>query len=321
MKRRDRLIILLLVGSGLMLGGCAGGSGGGGGRSLSEVVDEDEKKGRDAQRESRTRGDDSRTRTRTDHQETYESDDDNDSSGSVVGWLVGALFGGDDDYEPEEYDYSYEEQEQDYVATSPYVEDEIGGEDMGSTDGPNLSIGRFSVGYRYSWSYLAGDAIEGFDTWMVTVGLGPKDGIMMYLGAYFGKGEFERSDVAANLEDLSEEGLELGIRIYLTPDHTLLGSYLKLGGRIGDTQWKYRDPQEITTDDGGVTRVTDDWVLNGGPFVGAGLSILQTRHLHLGASVMTGISFTASETDKGFTNDLFQDVGWYQWNLEGRIRF
>ena len=91
--------------------------------------------------------------------------------------------------------------------------------------------------------------------------------------------------------------------------------------RIGSTDWKYRDPVELTTEDGGVYRVTEDWVLDGGPFVGAGVSILQTRHVHLGASFMTGIRFTKSTTDQGLENDLFQDVGWYQWNLEGSIRF
>jgi hypothetical protein len=201
------------------------------------------------------------------------------------------------------------------------VEGEVGGSDPDSEDGPSLSMGRFSIGYRHSWSHLAGNAIKGFETGMITAGFGPRDGVKLYLGGFYGHGDFGRAGISAALDELTEEGLELGVRLYLTPDHTLLGSYFKLGGRIGSMDWKYREPEEITTPEGGVTRVTEDYVFMGGPFVGAGLSILQTRHLHLGTSVMTGIRFTRGETDQGFVNDVFQDVGWWQWNLEGSFRF
>lgn len=321
------VIAALLLVVGALLAGCAGSSGGGGGKRLSDVVAEKEDEGREGSRDSRARGDESRTRTRTDHQEgsgssgdeSWDSGSGGGSSDSVVSWLFTALFGGGND---DEY-WEYDEVERDPAqrATGPYVEDEIGGEGEGGGNAPDVSLGRFTLGYRYDNSHLAGDAVSGFETGMVTAGFGPHDRAKIYLGYFSGHGDFGRADIAASLDDLTEKGLELGLRGYLTPDHTLLGSYIMFGGRITSIGWRYRDPVEITTDGGGVTRIDDDGNLAGGPFVGLGVSILQTRYLHLGTSLMTGIRFTANQTYEGLENDIFKDVGYWQWNLEGSIRF
>ena len=197
-----------------LVAGCGGTSGSGGGRSLSGVVSEEEEK-----KESRTRGDDSRSRTRTDHQQndTYEyesysdSSSDDDDSGGILWWVVSALFSGGDDEEEYEEPMTYQE----YVPTDPYVENEIGGEgtdkDKESEERSDLSIGRFSVGYRQSWSHLAGDAIDGFRTGMVTAGIGPKDRTKLYLGVYFGSGDFERSDASSSTCGASSDSVDSAV--------------------------------------------------------------------------------------------------------------
>jgi hypothetical protein len=328
--------------------GCAGGSGGGGGgRRLSDVVEASEQDGREAQRNSRirgdgsrtrTRGDESRTRTRTDHQDrSYDEGYDSSSdSGGILGWLFNAIFSGGDDEEDTSTYYVYEEYPQhdpEPVAPNPYVEGEVGGESdefdeyevstepEASAAWPSLSLGRFTLGYRQGWSKWSDDAIEGFETGMLTAGFGPRDRTKIYLGFYYGHGELGRSDVAAALEDLTEKGIELGVRIYLTPDHTLLGPYILLGGRFGSIDWKYRDRVEVDQGDGTTKRLVDDGVFDGGFLAGAGLSLLQTRRVHLGVSVMAGPRWPANETHEGLVNDIFKDAGFSQWNLEGSFRF
>jgi len=276
----------------VLVSGCAGSSGGSKDSSrgdLSEAMTEKEE-----QDEGRRRGE-GRTRTRTDHTEqndtettdtTYESDDDTmeiTNSASVISWIFHAIFsGGGDEDQGDRHS--------------------VGGGQTSAAE-ESVSLGRFSVGYRHSWSEMAGDAVTGFESSMVTVGFGPKDGVMGYLGFYFGKARSIRADLARNATDLGEAGLEAGFRAYLTPDHTLMGSYLVGGLRIGEISWRYRDP------------------IDGGPFLGVGVSVLQTRFLHVGASVTAGIRFTRGKTSEDFNNDIFKDVGFYQWNLEGIIRF
>lgn len=291
------------------LAGCGGtsSSSSGNGRSLSEVMT---KKDAEEQEETERRRREGETRTRT-HSEpvvkdssdrgssdsSYSSSGNYDSSSdyesarntaSVLSFLFNVFFSGNEEQERGEAVRDVKE------------------------EGEQKSGSKYWAGYRHSWSRFAGDAITGFETSTLMFGLRGRNGNLGYVGLYFGNGTTGRSDLDETITNLDEMGLELGLKIYITPSRSRMGGYIETGLRFGEIAWNYRDPS---------LGPSEDYLGEWGPFLGFGVAILQTRHLHLGASVMGGVWFMGDETGEGFNNDVFKDVGYYQVNLKGVILF
>ena len=271
--------------------GCGGTSGGGNGRSLSEVavVDDDDGERRRGEGRSRKKIEDGERSGKGAYD--YHTDE-GDDSGSLMSGVVASLFTG-------------------------------GGDGGGTASAREDSIWahkRWCVGYRQSWIYPAGDTLARVDRGTLILGRGPWDHWFFHLGAYYGNGELGRPDLTG-IRSPREMGIEAGGRYYFTSDHTFLGAYLSFNLGLGAAIWNYTDPVPVTTEEGGTAFVdSDDLGLYTGA-VGIGFSLVQTRHFHLGAGAMTGFRMYATETTEGFSNDLFKDVGYLQWHLEGFFRF
>ena len=56
-------------------------------------------------------------------------------------------------------------------------------------------------------------------------------------------------------------------------------------------------------------------------FGGLGVSLMQTRHVHLGFQLLGGGRFYAWDTSEGFSNTLFPAAGYVLGRFEGGFRF
>jgi hypothetical protein len=65
--------------------------------------------------------------------------------------------------------------------------------------------------------------------------------------------------------------------------------------------------REILIEDDATRRVTSDELFYFSPYVGMGTSLVQTRHLHLGAQLIGRGRLYGEHTQEGLANDLFKD--------------
>ena len=235
-----------------------------------------------------------------------ESDDDEDSS--LFGLLLGSLFDGD------------EETEANDVLSSSSVEASTSSDVSIQATGvePKQRRSRRDVA-SIGWlnAYIAGSQLGTFNGLSLSGGgyVAPqvRAGGEFYVGR-FSSGTAKLLDGA--IEDISELGFGGSIRYYVTPDHTALGLYGTAGARYGWMGFTFRTP--VTVEEDGEERTIDaDWLAVFSPRVGVGLSLVQTRHVHIGASVSEGIRLYAGTTHQGFDNDVFPTVGFTQLWVEG----
>jgi hypothetical protein len=116
----------------------------------------------------------------------------------------------------------------------------------------------------------------------------------------------EKSGVVNALVDEKEFALDGRIRYRFTPGHTFMGVYGLFGIRVGAMFWDYQNP--ITVDDGsGPHEVTRDELTTYAGYLGAGVGLVQTQRLVIGAEASAGLKFYESYTFEGFNQDLFDD--------------
>ena len=291
-----------------MLTGCATGGGGGGssGGSRGTLSDatarsagQEEPETRETER-SRSRNEIFTPDSHDDYSDNdfqdYSTEDDSEDEGSWLSGLVWGLFtGGDDGGGFEEADDGNDEK---------------------------IELTRHNLNLWYSRSHLAGDTIQGFSTWsLMYSGFGSPD-FRGHVGAYGGRATLGyQPNIRDGIRRLSEYGLLLGGRKYITADNSFMGFYFLLGLNLGGMFWSYTNPIEAPSPDGGVEYISDDSIFVITPSVGLGTSLIQTRFVHLGASITTGVQFPTGKTGEGFENDLFQDMGEFKLNLEASIFF
>ena len=117
-----------------------------------------------------------------------------------------------------------------------------------------------------------------------------------------------------------ELALDINTRFYLTPAHTLMGLYPIVGTRIGTLFWDLAKPITVT-ENGQDKIIKNDWVNFMSFYGGAGVSLMQIRHLHLGLNVTGGIKIYGWQTNQGFSNDLLPATGFFQTTVETTYRF
>jgi hypothetical protein len=134
--------------------------------------------------------------------------------------------------------------------------------------------------------------------------------------SYTGLRRTEGSQTDRALSDAWELAGEGTLKLYLARSHTMMGLYGMGGLRVGLFHWDYETAIEVTNEDGSISRIESDDLIVLAPYLGAGISLLQTPRFHLGASAAWGLRLHAEETEEGFVNDVFSDVGFTQLGLE-----
>lgn len=113
------------------------------------------------------------------------------------------------------------------------------------------------------------------------------------------------------MKDAGELRLDVMARYYLTPSHTFMGLYPVFGLGTGTLFWTYARPVEVI--ENGAARMVEDDRINHFSFcTGLGMSLLQTRHLHVGGNLVGGVRFYGRHTDAGLKNDLLPTTGYAQ---------
>lgn len=116
-----------------------------------------------------------------------------------------------------------------------------------------------------------------------------------------------------------ELAIDLNTRYYLSAPHTFLGVYPIGGVRFGTLFWKFARPIPVTED--GQTRTIDsDRVGYFSLYGGAGLALMQLRHVQFGGHVTAGVRLYSWQTKAGFSNDLFPATGFVQVMIETSYR-
>jgi hypothetical protein len=117
-----------------------------------------------------------------------------------------------------------------------------------------------------------------------------------------------------------ELAADVSTRYYVTPQHTLMGLYPIAGARLGTLFWNLARPITVT-ENGEPKIVKDDWVNFVSFYGGAGVSLMQIRHLHVGLNMTGGVKIYDYQTKQGFSNDLLPATGFVQTTVETTYRF
>lgn len=304
----NRLPVLFL-GLALLMGQAGSATGSGGSRgSLSGAVAES---AGDTEEEAVGRGQ-GRTRTRTevstsdsqdgyqdDYQENYYEEDSGDGIPWLFAWIWGLFSGGEKDgHTPGSADN--EEKKEEKEEKNP----------------------RHNLIFWYSMSHLGGDAIQGFSTFALAYSAfrGPR--FRGHIGLYFSEATLgSQEKVREGISWLRDRGLVTGFRHYYTHDRSSMGFYFLTELDLGVMSWSYTHRIEVPAEDGGTVFISGDDLFVITPSIGLGMSVVQTKVVHLGASLSYGVRFPVGKTFRGFENDLFQNVGEFKLKLEASIFF
>jgi len=180
--------------------------------------------------------------------------------------------------------------------------------------------------FWYSQIQLAGDAPPAFTSFSVLLSTSPLITDLFdwaYVGLYFGKGRCDRGqEIQDGILMVYEGGFEFGFRTYLTPKHTLLGIYWTWGFKTGWLFWEYPDPEAMPVMEGTEKPTTRDMVGSIVSYLGFGVSILQTKRVHLGMNLTAGLRVTPAKTELDFDNNIFYSpVAEFRLNFEVKFPF
>jgi len=178
--------------------------------------------------------------------------------------------------------------------------------------------------FWYSQIQLAGDTPPALISASVFISVLPVvPGVCDYVsvGLYYGEGRGARGrDIQDGILLVGELGFEFGFRTYLTSKHTLFGIYWMWGFKTGLLFWEYPDPEAMPVQTGTEKPTTRDAVGVITPYLGLGVSFLQTKRVHLGVNISVGYRVTREMTELEFDNNIFYSpVVEYKLNFEVKI--
>jgi hypothetical protein len=330
MKSRNLVALIIVVFLCVTLAGCATGGGGSSRGSLSQATKSSADSGDKDESEGRGQG---RTRTKDDHRDqtygenSYQDEyyEEEDSGGGFLFGLIASLFSGNDD--EEEYDpYDYQTFSDDgYAGDDGYWTDadEFGmaaaesGNEEETRDGSPRFEGRRSLLFWFSPSVTGGDVTNGFTDYSLFYSRFKWERTRVQIGIYYGRGQKGgQQEVREGIRWISEAGLDLGLRSYLTSSRSQLGFYLIFGLRLGAVSWSYVNAIEAPNGDGTTETISNDGLFVTTPYAGLGTSFLQSEKLDLGLNFTVGGRLYADESHEDFNNDLFKNVMEYRLNFE-----
>ena len=167
---------------------------------------------------------------------------------------------------------------------------------------------------------LGGHDYDGFAAGGISFGGYPQpqvrvDGTATIIGVNF-TGEGLLGQAFRNAEELN---LDVTVRYYLTKDKTFMGIYPLAGLGTGTLFWDYAKPVTVT-ENGAPRTLGDDRVNYFSFFGGAGMSLMQTRFLHVGGNVSGGVRLYGRQTQSGLKNDMLKTTGYFKALIELSFR-
>jgi hypothetical protein len=186
-----------------------------------------------------------------------------------------------------------------------------------SSDG---GVTDWSLGMVGGGGSLGGHEFEGFGLGGLEAGVYVTPRLRVDLaGMVLSPNLTEASVAGQGLKNEKELALDLSARYYLTPPQTFMGVYPIAGVRFGTLFWDYRKAVSVIADGRNKT-ISDDYLNYFAFYGGAGLSLVQARHLHAGLHLTGGVRAYGGTTFEGFQNTLFPATGYTQLAVEVTYR-
>lgn len=199
------------------------------------------------------------------------------------------------------------------VALVPGIDDNAL-DDTGEPTDEAKDDGAFHFGIVGGYGALSGDEINGYPVFGVALGVTSKTDRFGLELRLMGSSPTltDATGIAEGIEKEEQFAIDGMIRYYTTPIHTFVGFCVIAGVRWGMLGWSYKNPIEYNDGYGEITEISRDDLQYLTPYIGAGLNIIQTRRLVLGADVTGGYKIYKFTTEEGFDNDVLDD----EWSVQ-----
>ena len=178
----------------------------------------------------------------------------------------------------------------------------------------------FLVGAVVGFGALGGDKYDGFAQFGLDLGFYVSRRARFDVAGSFSPIQFAGESIAGqSFKNEFELDLDITARYYLTSPNTFVGVYPIAGVTIGTLFWDYNHPVSIV-EDTGPRQVSTDYINHFSLYGGAGMSLAQFRHIHVGSNLTGGVRFYENQSSNGFGNTLFPSAGFVQMRFEFSIR-
>lgn len=184
--------------------------------------------------------------------------------------------------------------------------------------------------FQYSRSRFSGENLPGFGTYSLWLFVGINDdlyrvdkNVAMILGLYYGEGCKAGGESAREESTrLSESGVDIGLRVYLTPADSRVGLYLVMGLGWSSTSWSRTSTSE-EGDFGGIIIHEDSGdILNNSAYAGLGTTLLRAKAFQLGVVATYGKRFFDQQEMNETEKELFgKSMGEYKLGVEVIVPF
>ncbi len=180
--------------------------------------------------------------------------------------------------------------------------------------------GHFLAGVLGGGGAFGGQDYDGFSTAGLAIGGYPAPQWRIDLAGTYDDIKFKGEGLLDQaFQDAFDLNLDLTVRYYLTKDQTFMGVYPLAGLGTGTLFWDYGRPVTVMED--GAPKTLDGDRLNHFSFFGgAGISLLQTRYLHLGGNLTGGVRIYGWHTGSGLKNDLLKPTGFARLMIEASYK-
>jgi len=164
--------------------------------------------------------------------------------------------------------------------------------------------------FQYSMSHLGEGSPPDFGNYSLLFCIGDKDMASVQMGIYYGEGCLAGGGTAPEgPTEVTEYGLEVGLRGFMTPDHSWIGLYGQMGGRFSSMSWS-RTPSSEEAGYGGIIVHEDSGNIPSSAFyVGVGAVFLRTKAFHLGVITTVGMRFFDYQEMSKFESQMEYKLG------------
>ncbi len=163
----------------------------------------------------------------------------------------------------------------------------------------------------------------GFGTYSLLLCFGEKKSELGHFGIFYGKGRKVGGGTAKDgLTEITESGIELGFRGFLTPDHSRVGLYWLLGLRFSLLSW-WGTPTSEEIDFGEIIVHEGNGEVHSSSIdLGLGATLLRTPGIHFGIIATCGFRGLDTEKMSEMEKKLFDEHQWeFKLGLEASIPF
>lgn len=195
------------------------------------------------------------------------------------------------------------------VYLGPYFEEDIPGF-------PEVEYS--AVIFQYSMSRFSGENPPGFSTCSLMLCGGNKDFALIYMGIYYGVGCKAGGVIAQEgPARLSDFGVDMGFRFFLTPVDSRVGVYFVMGFGLSSISWS----RTLTSEEAEYGEITfheeGGDLTSSAAYAGLGATLLRAKAFQMGVIATYGTRFFDHQKMRKIERELFgESQGEYKLGVE-----